>query len=128
MPSWTEYRNTARSRGALAFELFVVESTLAAAPDEMLKILPAHLSYQKEMEAAGKLFLAGPLSDDSGEAMSGGGMIIYRAGSMEEAAEIADNDPMHQSGKRQYKLRRWLINEGSLTFSMNLSEQQVDVR
>lgn len=128
MPSWTDYRNTARSRGALAFELYVVESRLTAAPEDMLEVLPAHLAYQKEMEAAGHLFLAGPLSDDSGENTSGGGLIIYRAASMAEAKELADNDPMHQNGMRAYSLRRWLINEGSLTFSFGLSDQSVTVR
>jgi len=125
MPSWSEYRETARSRGALAFELFVVESTPAASPEEMLETLPAHLTYQKEMEAAGKLFLAGPLSDISGDEMSGGGLIIYRATSLEEAKEIADKDPMHQLGKRSFTLRKWLVNEGSPSFSVTLSDQNV---
>ncbi len=128
MPAWIDYRNTARSRGALAFELYVVESKLNAAPEDMLQLLPAHLAYQKEMEAAGKLFLAGPLSDDSGEHTSGGGLIIYRAASMAEARDLADNDPMHQSGMRTYSLRRWLINEGNLAFSIGLSDQSVAVR
>lgn len=122
MPSWSEYRETARSRGALAFELFVVESTPAVSPEEMQETLPTHLSYQKELEAAGKLFLAGPLSDPSGEQMSGGGLIIYRASSIDEAKEIANNDPMHKQGKRTFTVRKWLVNEASPSFSMALSD------
>ncbi len=125
MPLWNDYKETARSRGALAFELFVVESTPSAAPEEMQETLPRHLAYQKEMEAAGSLFLAGPLSDTTGEQMVGAGLIIYRAQSMEEARAIAESDPMHAEGRRTFQLRKWLVNEGSPSFSTALSDQKV---
>lgn len=128
MPSWSEYKETARLRGSLAFELYVVESTPALAPDDMLEILPAHLDYQQQMEEAGKLFLAGPLSDDTGKEMTGGGMIVYRASSMDEALQITSNDQMHKRGGRTFTLRRWLVNEGSLTLSVGLSEQKVRLK
>ncbi|MEP0521310.1 MAG: YciI family protein [Hyphomicrobiales bacterium] len=127
MPSWNEYRETAKSRGALAFELFVVETVLATTPQDMQATLPAHLAYQKEQEAAGKLFLAGPMSDVSGENMSGGGLIVYRAASMDEARSLAESDPMHAEGKRTFTLRKWIVNEGSPSFSMALSDQRVVV-
>lgn len=127
MPKWSEYKETARARGSLAFELFIVESTPAVAPEEMLKILPSHLAYQAKMEAERKLFMAGPLSDPSGEQMTGGGMIIYRARSMDEAREIANNDPMHKLGGRTYALRKWLVNEGSLSLSVGLSTNKVEL-
>ena len=127
MPSWNEYKETARSRGALAFELFVVESTPDATPEEMLAVLPAHLDYQKKMEADGTLFLAGPLSNDEGDQMSGGGLIVYRAASLEDARTIAEADPMHKEGKRQFTLRKWLVNEGSPSFSTTLSNQKVSL-
>lgn len=128
MPSWSEYRETARLRGSLAFELYIVESTPAVTPDDMLEILPDHLDYQKQMEEAGKLFLAGPLSDDTGEEMTGGGMIVYRASSLDAAMDIALNDPMHKSGGRTFTLRRWLVNEGSLSLSVGLAEQKVHLK
>ena len=125
MPSWEEYKSTAKERGALALELFVVESTPAVAPAELQTVLPDHLAYQKEMEAEGKLFLAGPISDDTGTQMQGRGLIIYRASSMEEAREIAENDPMHAKGARTFTLRKWLVNEGSPRFATSLSGQKV---
>ena len=128
MSTWSEYKETARSRGSLAFELYIVESMPAIAPEKMLEILPEHLDYQKQMEEAGKLFLAGPLSDTTGEEMTGGGMIVYRASSMEEAMKITSNDPMHKKGGRTYTLRRWLVNEGSLSLSVGLSEQKVSLK
>lgn len=125
MPAWNEYKQAAKARGSLAFELFVVESTPQASPEELQAVLPAHLDYQREREAAGELFLAGPLSDPTGELMQGIGMIIYRAESMEAARALADGDPMHAKGIRSYTLRKWMINEGSLTLNIGLSAQSI---
>ncbi len=93
MPTWLEYKQVARSRGALAFELFVVVSTPAVSPDELAETLPDHIAYLKEMEKAGALAFAGPLSDDSGEEMNGEGMLFYRAESFAAARELAEADP-----------------------------------
>ena len=60
--------------------------------------------------------------------MSGGGLIVYRAGSLDEARALAEADPMHRDGKRSFTLRRWLINEGSLTVSLALSSQTLALR
>ncbi len=125
MPSWSQYREIAGSRGALAFELYVVESTLSNISQDVQAVLPQHLAYQREMEESGKLVLAGPLSDSTGEEMSGGGLIIYRATSMEAARAIADNDPMHRTGSRTYTLRKWLVNEGSISLTVGLSAQKI---
>lgn len=127
MPAWEDYKATAKSRGALAMELYVVQSTAAAPPDQMQAVLPDHLAYQKQLEAEGKLFLAGPMSDETGEQMQGTGLIVYRAGSLQEASDLADADPMHAKGMRSYTMRKWLVNEGALTFSMALSEQSVSI-
>ncbi len=125
MPLWKDYKATAKERGALALELYVVETTPCSTPDQLQQVLPDHLDYQKKMEAQGKLFLAGPLSDASGENMEGSGLVIYRAQSMDEARSIAENDPMHAQGVRSYTLRKWLVNEGSPSFSTALSDQKV---
>ena len=68
---------------------------------------------------------AGPLSDESGTQMQGTGMLILRAESFDAAKALAENDPMHISGARSFTLRKWLINEGSLTVSVNLANQSV---
>lgn len=128
MPAWNDYKKEAKERGSLAFELFVVESTPAASPEELRAVLPEHLAYQQKQEAAGTLFLAGPLSDATGEQMMGTGMIIYRASSLEEATAITENDPMHAKGIRTFAIRKWLVNEGSLSFSLSLSSQSVGVK
>ena len=100
MVAWNDYKEMARGRGALALELFVVESMPAKSPEDVKESLPAHLAYQRELEEQGVLVMAGPLSDPTGEIMVGGGLIIYRAATMEEANTLTSNDPMHQSGAR----------------------------
>lgn len=121
MVAWNEYKKLARDRGALALELYVVESTPSGAPEKVKATLPAHLEYQREMELNGKLVLAGPTSDSAGEQMQGAGLIVYRANSMEEAEAMAKADPMHSEGARRFTLRKWLVNEGSLSISVGLS-------
>ena len=49
-------------------------------------------------------------------------MIIVRAASLDEARAIADADPMHSSGVRRYRIRPWLLNEGSYTVTVRYSE------
>lgn len=125
MPAWDEYKAIAKERGALAFELFIVETTPIATPEALQQTLPAHLAYQKQLEAKGALFLAGPTSDLTGELMQGAGLIIYRAASLEEADGFAKGDPMHSEKVRSYTIRKWLVNEGSPRLSTSLSSQSV---
>ena len=125
MVAWADYKAEAKSRGALALELYVASSVPAKEPQDVKASLPEHLAYQAELERAGTLAFAGPMSDETGEHMQGVGMIVYRAESLEAARALADGDPMHKSGARSYTLRRWMINEGSLNLSVGLSIKQV---
>ncbi|MEP1865574.1 YciI family protein [Roseibium sp.] len=127
MPAWDAYKDDARKRGALALELFVVESVPVGGPASVPENLEKHLAYQRELESKGTLVLAGPVSNAAGDMVEGAGLIIYRAASLTEARAIADADPMHASGARTYSLRRWLINEGSLTITIGLSTKAVSL-
>ncbi|QMU57332.1 MAG: hypothetical protein GKR98_03385 [Boseongicola sp.] len=98
MPDWDQYKTEAKARGSLAFELFVVVSTPAKTPEDLKANLPAHLQYQGSLEADGKLAFAGPMSDETGTQMQGVGLMVYRAGSFDEARKIAEADPMHTTG------------------------------
>ncbi len=125
MVAWNDYKANAKERGALALELYVIESKPEMPPESVKATLPAHLEYQRDLEERGVLVMAGPLSDATGESMEGGGMILYRAASMAEAKALADADPMHDSGARGYTLRKWLVNEGSLSLNVGLSTGRV---
>ncbi|WP_146344891.1 YciI family protein [Falsiphaeobacter marinintestinus] len=127
MPRWDDYKQHAKERGALALELYAVESTPSESGPAVPDVLADHLAYQRDLEITGKLVLAGPMSDLSGEMMEGAGLMIYRAASFEEAQAIAKADPMHARGARTYVLRRWLVNEGSVHLSVGLSTGTVDL-
>lgn len=127
MVAWAEYKTHAKERGALALELYVVQSTPTGDPEQVKSVLRDHLAYQQQLETEGKLVLAGPVSDESGEQMQGAGQIIYRAGSMGEARALAENDPMHLTGSRGFVLRKWLVNEGSLNISVGLSTGRAEL-
>ena len=101
--------------------LYVVTTTPARGPG-MQDLLPAHLEYQIAMERDGHLFGAGPLFEE-GETVPYGGMIILRARDAAEARKLADADPFHAAGLRSYTLRRWMLNEGSMTFTVRYSDQ-----
>lgn len=124
---WADYKQQAKSRGALALELYVAQSTPAMAPEDVKAALPDHLAYQAQLEAQGALAFAGPMSDETGDLMQGMGLIIYRADSLGAARALAAADPMHSSGARTFTMRRWMINEGSVTISVGLSTNSVDL-
>jgi len=121
MVAWADYKKEAKSRGALALELYAAISTPAKEPQDVKTALPDHLAYQAGLERSGALAFAGPMSDETGDQMQGIGLIIYRADSLDAARILAENDPMHQSGARTFTLRRWMINEGSMTLTVGLS-------
>lgn len=89
-------------------------STPAKAPQDVKAALPDHLAHRADLERAGALAFAGPMSDETGDHMQGIGPIIYRAQSLDDARALAENDPMHMACARTFTLRRWMINEGSL--------------
>lgn len=101
--------------------LYVITTTPARGPG-MQEKLPAHLDYQIKMEREGILFGAGPLFEE-GSDVPYGGMIILRAKDEAEARELADQDPFHAAGLRSYTVQRWLLNEGSMTFTVRYSDQ-----
>jgi len=127
MPAWNDYKAAAKERGSLAMELYVVTTKPVKPPEALQATLPDHLAYQAEQESQGNLVFAGPLSDESGTQMQGEGMIIYRAASLDDAKALADGDPMHAGGVREYTIRKWLVNEGSLTLDIKLSAQSISL-
>lgn len=128
MTAWSDYKSHAIGRGALALELYVAHSTPSGSFDDVKATLADHLAYQAELERAGKLAFAGPMSDEAGAQMQGVGLIVYRAESLEEARALAEADPMHKGGARSFAMRRWLINEGSLTLQVGFSTRTARMR
>ncbi len=104
-------------------ELFVISTQLApgATLEKMRKIVPAHLAFQVDLESRGIMFGAGPLFPPDSEVWQGEGLVIIRAQSLADAKAIAAADPMHLSGMREYTVREWMMNEGTVTMKMSFS-------
>jgi len=120
--SWQEHIDHVAGKGLLAKRLYVILTTPTRGLEALKEHLGAHLAYQKDLEARGVTFAAGPFADDAELEWSGEGMIIVRAASVADAKAIADADPMHANGARSYRVRPWLLNEGSCTVTVRYSE------
>jgi uncharacterized protein len=80
----------------------------------------AHKAWLKQHEE--DILLAGPLLTDSLD-HSGNGLIVLRAGSLADAVEIAEADPMHSSGARTFRVVPWRLNEGTITAKLTISSR-----
>ena len=112
----------AMSDKILRKRLWVVITKAVAPPEELSKVLEAHLEHQIRLEKEGIMFGAGPLSNPDGSP-TGTGMIIIRAENEAEARRIADKDPFHANGLRTYTLQQWSLNEGRITVTIDYSDQ-----
>jgi len=86
----------------------------------------AHLKHQVSLEKRGIMFGAGPIQREGDDAPFGG-MIVIRAKSFADARRIFESDPYHKAGARKYKLYRWNLNEGTMTFRVNYTGQTVKI-
>ena len=71
--------------------------------------------YLWQLEERNKLLLAGPFEEGTPRQE---GMMLLNVGSMEEAQEIAANEPMHRAGWRTNTVRSFALNEGLLVDSV----------
>ena len=110
------------SAGCLQKQMYVYFTRPANGMGPVMENLEEHLKFQVELEQKGVMFGAGPFWTDDEERWEGEGMVIIRAGSLAEARRIAESDPMHASGAREFTIRPWLLNEGSLTMRITYSD------
>ncbi len=103
-------------------QLWVVMSRAVVAPDVVAKHTRAHLEYQIKLERDGIMYGAGPATRP-GEDKPAFGLIVIRAKDEAAARAIADADPMHSSGARQYELLSWSLNEGRINVTLNFSDR-----
>jgi uncharacterized protein YciI len=119
--SWEAHHEHVKEKGLLAKKLYVVLTKPDGDMEAVMENLQEHLKYQLELEANGSMFAAGPFADDEEQEWEGEGMVILRAESLAEARSMAENDPMHKSGARTFRLRPWMLNEGSITINITYS-------
>ena len=67
---------------------------------------PEHLAYLDALNADGKLGFAGPFLDDDGKSV--GSLVVVKAETIEEARQIAGNDPYAKAGLfASVEVRAW---------------------
>ena len=115
------------SKGMLQKQLYAIFTTPAGGLGPIFAGMEEHLAFQVALEAEGLLFAAGPLWTDDDKSWRGEGMVIVRAASVTEATAIAERDPMHRSGARSFRVRPWMINEGSMRIKLEFSNQTFEL-
>jgi uncharacterized protein YciI len=70
-------------------------------PEKNASYRPQHMDFLLQKEKEGKIFARGRFTEGKG------GLVVYIAGSFEEAAQIAQSDPLVTSGARTLELYEW---------------------
>jgi uncharacterized protein len=109
----------------LGKEMYLIVTRPVRSP-EIAKRLGDHLAHQVDLEKRGIMFAAGPLYS-KGSTVPEAGMFVLRANSFVEAEAIAMSDPLHAAGLRTFTIQKWRINEGSITVTVNLSDQSMQL-
>jgi uncharacterized protein len=73
-----------------------------------------HLAHLRAMYEAGKMVIAGPFDEQRDQAMRG--MCLYRVASIDEARNLAEQDPMVKAGRLQVEVLAWWVEKGYLSF------------
>jgi uncharacterized protein YciI len=90
-------------------------------------LLTSHLSFVKDLEHQGVIFLSGPLGiDDTG--WRGHGLTVIRAASITDARERMAAEPYIAAGQRVHDIMPWLITSGRITASMRISDADSSIR
>jgi len=113
------------SKGMLQQQLYAVDTRPSDGLGPVLKSLEEHLNFQMTLEREGILFAAGPIWNDDETEWDGTGMVIIRAESRAAAIATAQRDPMHRAGARNFTVRPWMVNEGTMTLRLDLSSQRL---
>jgi len=84
--------------------LFANYAKYAADKSRLVNVRPAHWEYDRALESAGKLALAGPFANDEG------GLFVYKAARREEAMSYLEQDPFAVEGVfADCEFLEWLI-------------------
>ena len=75
--------------------------------DVIIEQQAAHLRHLDEMKAAGQLVLAGPFE-------GGGGLLILRVETLEEAHKLMEVDPHVRAGWLSVDIKPWYTMKGKL--------------
>ena len=109
-------------------ELFFYVTRPTGSFEDVVEILPAHMDFIHGIEDSGVMVMGGQTTFEAAADAGGYGLVVIRASSFEEAREIAESDPMHTTGVRDFELFRWNINEGFTTIELRFSDQSFVIK
>jgi uncharacterized protein len=87
--------------------------------EDIASHVDSHLAWVLDLERSGIVFLSGPLTSGR-DVLPGSGVTVLRAGTAEEALEIARADPFVVAGLRTVEVFGWRLNEGSVQVRISL--------
>lgn len=111
-PNGEELIKLSKKQNLISKKLYLMTTFVdGGSVDSVLEHLEDHLAYWDEMEKEGNMFAAGPfLPVKETNSWEGNGLVIISASSYQEANTIAEEDPMHKAGAREFELSPWLLN------------------
>lgn len=93
-------------------------------PERLQTIFARHLAWATEQEAAGRIFLTGPLASHDKE-KGASGLTVFRVGSLDEADALARTDPFVIEGVNSVQVLPWTVAGGSLNIALRLSNSDI---
>ena len=78
--------------------------------EEIMELQRAHLAHMDKLAEAGKLVVAGPITDGGNLR----GILVFKVDSLEAAKSLAEGDPMVKNGRLLVELHPWMVEEGVL--------------
>jgi uncharacterized protein YciI len=84
-----------------------------------------HLTFVRELEQSGRLFMAGPFIDDRTDTPTGSGLFILRGDSSDEIDNIMQKNTYFTNDFRTCEIQPWRLNEGFIAVNLNFSDQSL---
>ena len=82
--------------------------------EQAAEIQRQHLAHLTRLGEQGKIVIAGPFSDQQDKTMRG--MCLYRCASIDEARQLAEEDPAVKAGRLKVDVMTWNVEKGYMTF------------
>jgi uncharacterized protein YciI len=110
-----------RLKSTMIMRSFFVMFRTIVEPAKAKNAVLEHYRWIIGLEKEGLVFASGPLFAD--ESAPGVGMTVFRVGNREAAAQLAAADPFVASGAATFEIKRWQLNEGRISLSIDFSDQ-----
>jgi uncharacterized protein YciI len=112
-----EAGNLADSMGMDVYHIFLLKKGPSWTADETPEVeylQQQHLANLRRLGEMGKLVLNGPLLDSFATSGDIRGIGVLKTGTMAEACELLDTDPMVKVGRLVYEVHAWIVVRGIL--------------